>query len=159
MWVDLCNVLCVPELVADPRFKAPGQRLTNRVALWEILEQRFKSASSASWMEQLRGASIPCGPVNTLDMALEAEQIRHRKMVMQMRSAAGSTVRVPGNPIKFGVDPVQLPVIYPPHLGQDTDAVLRALLEMEPQRLQVLKNQGVLRQFEPGQPTGAASGH
>jgi hypothetical protein len=53
---------------------------------------------------------------------------------------------------------MELPVIYPPHLGQDTDAVLRTLLEMEPQQLQVLKNQGVLRQFEPGQPTGAANG-
>jgi crotonobetainyl-CoA:carnitine CoA-transferase CaiB-like acyl-CoA transferase len=158
MWADLCHVLGVPELVADARFKTPSQRLANRAALWEILEQRFKSASAATWMEQLRGASIPCGPVNTLDRALQADQIRHREMVMPMRSAAGSTVRVPGNPIKFGVNPMELPVIYPPHLGQDTDAVLRTLLEMEPQQLQVLKNQGVLRQFEPGQPTGAANG-
>lgn len=157
MWADLCRVLGVPELVGDARFKTSGQRLANRVVLWEVLEQRFKGASAASWMEQLRGASIPCGPVNTLDMALQADQVRHRKMVMQMHSVAGSTVRVPGNPIKFGVEPVELPVIYPPHLGQDTDAVLHSLLELEPQQLQVLKNQGVLRQFEPGQPTAAAN--
>jgi len=157
MWADLCQVLGVPELVADVRFKTPSQRLANQMVLWDVLEQRFRVASAASWMERLRGVSIPCGPVNTLDKALAAEQIHHRQMVLQMHSTAGSTVRVPGNPIKFGVDPVELPASYPPHLGQDTDAVLRAFLKLEPQQLQVLKNQGVLRQFEPGQPTATAN--
>jgi CoA:oxalate CoA-transferase len=157
MWADLCRVLGAPELIADARFKTSSLRLTNRADLWKLLEQCFKGGSAASWMEKLRGVSIPCGPVNTLDKALEAEQVRHRKMVMPMRSDAGSTVRVPGNPIKFGVDSQEGPAVYPPHLGQDTDAVLRELLELEPHQLQVLKNQGVLRQFEPGQPTAAAN--
>jgi crotonobetainyl-CoA:carnitine CoA-transferase CaiB-like acyl-CoA transferase len=156
MYADLCRVLGVPELIVDARFKSPSVRLTNRNALWEVLEARFKGASAASWRERLQAASIPCGPVNTLDKALNAEQIQHREMVMEMKSAAGSTVRVPGNPIKFGSGSGAA-ATYPPHLGQDTDAVLKTLLGLTPDALRVLKNQGVLRQFEPGLPTGAAS--
>ncbi len=159
MWADLCRVLGVPELVADARFKTAAARLANRVALWEVLEARFRADSAAHWTKQLRGVSIPCGPVHSLDKALQAEQVLHRDMVLKMRSAAGSRVRVPGNPIKFDDASEGAPPVYPPHLGQDTDAVLRELLGLQPGELGVLKNQGVLRQFEPGQPTGAPAGH
>jgi CoA:oxalate CoA-transferase len=159
MWTDLCRALGVPELAVDTRFKTSSQRLANRLVLWPILEERFGSQPAATWLRKLREVSIPCGPVNTLDRALGSEQIAHRGMVMPLRSEAGSDVRVPGNPIKFGVDRAEAPAIYPPHLGQDTDAVLQDLLALGARQLQVLKNQGVLRQYEPGQPTGLANGH
>jgi CoA:oxalate CoA-transferase len=156
MWSDLCRVLDVPELITDSRFKAPGVRLTNKSALWSVLEAAFGSAPADTWRAKLQAVSIPCGPVNTLDKALQSEQVVHRGMVMQMTSEAGSTVRVPGNPLKFDGQG-DTPAVYPPHLGQDTDAVLAALLGTTSEDLRVLKNQGVLRQYEPGMPTGAAA--
>jgi crotonobetainyl-CoA:carnitine CoA-transferase CaiB-like acyl-CoA transferase len=146
MWVDLCRVLEVPELANDPRFKDAHARLAHREALWESIEARFASAPALTWRERLREASIPCGLVNSLDKALGADQVAHRDMVLEMTSAAGSRVRVPGDPLKLGPAAAG----YPAHLGEDTDAVLAGLLGIAPQQLRVLKNQGAIIQHEPG---------
>jgi crotonobetainyl-CoA:carnitine CoA-transferase CaiB-like acyl-CoA transferase len=151
MWADLCRTLEVPELLNDPRFKDAHARLAHREALWETLDARFASAPAATWQERLRQASIPCGLVNSLDKALSAEQVAHRNMVLEMTSAAGSVVRVPGDPLKLGPPAPS----YPAHLGQDTDSVLSSLLGIAPEQLRVLKNQGAISQYEPGAARGA----
>jgi crotonobetainyl-CoA:carnitine CoA-transferase CaiB-like acyl-CoA transferase len=68
-----------------------------------------------------------------------------------MTSAAGSVVRVPGDPLKLGPPAPS----YPAHLGQDTDSVLSSLLGIAPEQLRVLKNQGAISQYEPGAARGA----
>lgn len=152
MWADLCRALEAPDLAGDPRFKDAHARLMHREVLWESLDAHFARAPAATWQDRLRAASIPCGQVNTLDKALSAEQVLHRNMVVEMVSAAGSVVRVPGDPLKLGA----VAPSYPAHLGEDTDAVLGGLLGIDPQQLRVLKNQGAISQYEPGASRGTA---
>ncbi|EEA03083.1 L-carnitine dehydratase/bile acid-inducible protein F [Burkholderia sp. H160] len=152
MWMDLCKAVGLPQLVNDPRFKDPAQRLANKAALWEMLEARFRAEPAQSWLERLNSASIPAAMVKTLDKALNAPQVAHRDMLVELRSQAGSQVRVPGNPIKFDI-PGHADPGYPPHLGEHTNVVLGQYLGLDPDELRTLQNQGVVRQFVPGMPS------
>jgi crotonobetainyl-CoA:carnitine CoA-transferase CaiB-like acyl-CoA transferase len=151
MWADLCKAVDLPQLVNDPRFKDPAERLANKVALWELLEARFRAEAAQSWLERLNLASIPAALVNTLDKALNASQVAHRDMLVELRSRAGSHVRVPGNPIKLDISRKAEPG-YPPHLGEHTNEVLGQHLDLDSDELRTLQNQGVIRQFVPGMP-------
>jgi crotonobetainyl-CoA:carnitine CoA-transferase CaiB-like acyl-CoA transferase len=151
MWVDLCKTIGLPQLVTDPRFKDPAERLANKVALWEMLEARFRADPAQRWLERLNSASIPAALVKTLDHALNAAQVAHRGMLVELHSQAGSQVRVPGNPIKFDISRNAEPA-YPPHLGEHTHAVLGQQLGLDPDELRTLQNQGVVRQYVPGMP-------
>ncbi|MGF6470180.1 CaiB/BaiF CoA transferase family protein [Paraburkholderia youngii] len=152
MWADLCKAIDLPHLVHDPRFKDSAARLVNKVALWEILEARFRDEPAQSWLDSLSSASIPAALVKTVDKALNASQVAHRDMIVELRSRAGSHVRVPGNPIKFD-DPGRTDVSYPPHLGEHTSIVLREYIGLDAEALRTLQNQGVVRQFVPGMPS------
>ncbi|MGF6548741.1 CaiB/BaiF CoA transferase family protein [Paraburkholderia youngii] len=152
MWADLCKAIDLPHLVHDPRFKDSATRLVNKVALWEILEARFRDEPAQSWLDSLNSASIPAALVKTVDKALNASQVAHRDMIVELRSRAGSHVRVPGNPIKFD-DPGRTGASYPPHLGEHTSIVLREYIGLDAEALRTLQNQGVVRQFVPGMPS------
>ncbi|MEX3786498.1 CaiB/BaiF CoA transferase family protein [Paraburkholderia sp. BR14374] len=152
MWMDLCKAVGLPQIVNDPRFKGPAERLANKAALWEILEARFRAEPAQSWLECLNSASIPAALVKTLDKALNAPQVAHRDMLVELRSQAGSQVRVPGNPIKFDI-PGHADPGYPPHLGEHTNVVLGQYLGLDPDELRTLQNQGVVQQFVPGMPS------
>ncbi|MGF6637896.1 CoA:oxalate CoA-transferase [Paraburkholderia sp. MM5496-R1] len=152
MWADLCKAVGLPQLVNDPRFKDPAERLANKVALWEILEARFRAEPAQSWLERLNSALVPAAMVKTLDKALNASQVAHRDMLVELRSPAGSHVRVPGNPIKFDI-PGHAEPGYPPHLGEHTNVVLGQYLGLDPDEIRTLQNQGVVRQFVPGMPS------
>jgi crotonobetainyl-CoA:carnitine CoA-transferase CaiB-like acyl-CoA transferase len=72
-------------------------------------------------------------------------------MVTAMQSAAGSQVRVPGDPLKMAGSTAPS---YPPHLGEHTDSTLSQWLGLDEAALQVLRNQGVVHQFQPGLSVG-----
>jgi crotonobetainyl-CoA:carnitine CoA-transferase CaiB-like acyl-CoA transferase len=152
MWADLCKAVGLSHLVHDPRFKDPAERLANKAALWEILEARFRSESAQSWLDSLNSASIPAALVKTVDKALGASQVAHRDMLVELRSRAGSHVRVPGNPIKFDLSGTG-GATYPPHLGEHTNVVLGEYIGLNTDELRTLQNQGVVRQFVPGMPS------
>jgi crotonobetainyl-CoA:carnitine CoA-transferase CaiB-like acyl-CoA transferase len=95
-------------------------------------------------------------PVKALNQALSDEQVLHREMVIPLTSDAGSTVQVPGDPLKFKGTPPSTPS-YPPHLGEHSREVLREVLRLDEVELRVLENQQVIRQHTPGQLSPAAA--
>ena len=152
MWLDLCRALGLADLVTDPRFATSALRLTHRTELWAVLEPRFRERDSVHWIAGLSAVSIPVGPVLNLCSALGSPQAADRGMVAAMHSAAGSTVRVPGDPLKMAA-PSRAPS-YPPHLGEHTEHTLSQWLGLDEAALQVLRNQGVVHQFQPGLSAG-----
>ncbi len=126
-WVDLCRLLGLSELAADPRFRSNEDRLKNRASLWPLLEAAFLRESAEEWVKRLQEAEIPCAVVNTLDRSLGDAQVLHRHMVLDLEGPNGLTARVPGDPIKFrGEDEPRY--TYPPLAGADSRAVLKELL-------------------------------
>jgi crotonobetainyl-CoA:carnitine CoA-transferase CaiB-like acyl-CoA transferase len=75
-------------------------------------------------MAALEAASVPCGPVNTIDQVFEEPQAKHRRLVVEQgRADLSGPVRTVASPIRMSATPVRYD-LPPPALGADTDEVL-----------------------------------
>ena len=74
-WDKLCRALGKSELKSDERFSSASKRKQNDDALVSILEDAFRTKSSAEWLEQLEEAGVPCAPINSHDETPEQAQI------------------------------------------------------------------------------------
>ncbi|HVA88904.1 MAG TPA: CoA transferase, partial [Chloroflexota bacterium] len=66
-FAKLCDLLGAPELAADPRYATNQARVANRSELVPILQDYFTRHTAGHWTDLLIGASLPCGPINTVD--------------------------------------------------------------------------------------------
>ena len=115
----LCRqVIAQPDWADDPRFVRNRDRVTHRDILIPMLADIFLTRPLAAWLDDLRRAGLPCGPVRPVSQALAAADDRD----MVIAAAGGRLVSSP-----LGVlDPAcQSP---PPQLGADTAFVLKTVL-------------------------------
>ena len=66
MFARLCAVVGLEE---DARFASNESRVAHADELAEALEARLREASAAVWLERLRAAKVPAGPINGIDEA------------------------------------------------------------------------------------------
>ena len=71
----LCQVLDLPDLPDDPRFRRNQDRTANREELRPILVERLGKRGKDEWFRDLLAAGVPCAPINTIDggVALASE--------------------------------------------------------------------------------------
>ncbi|MFE9959678.1 CaiB/BaiF CoA transferase family protein [Micromonospora sp. NPDC005299] len=62
----LCQVLGLPGLPDDPRFRRNQDRTAHREALRPLLVAALARRTSAEWFGELRAAGVPCSPINTV---------------------------------------------------------------------------------------------
>jgi len=122
----LAIALGAPRLGADPRFLTNALRIEHRAAMTAELSALTAGRTMQGLMTALEAASVPCGPVNTVDQVFDEPQAKHRGLeVIQDRADLSAPVRTVASPIRMSVTPVA----YnrpPPALGADTDEVLGA---------------------------------
>jgi crotonobetainyl-CoA:carnitine CoA-transferase CaiB-like acyl-CoA transferase len=75
LFARLCEAVGLPALPADPRFATNEARVENVGALGAALEGVFRTRPAAHWVQVLRAAGVPVGPINRVDeaFALAAE--------------------------------------------------------------------------------------
>jgi len=121
----LCEVLGVPELVDDDRFRRNADRTVHRDELFALLVERLTEWSADDLFVELNAVGVPCGPINSIGEGIElAEQLG-----LEPRVTVGEgerAVDLVRNPIRFSrtAPRYELP---PPGLGEHTDE-LRAWL-------------------------------
>lgn len=148
-WQALCGAIGLPELAADPRYATPAARVVNVDALTEALSGAIGARSAQQWLDIFEARRVPAALVLGVDEALAHPLAASRGMVEEVaRPRDGETVRMLGNPFKFAGQPR---LDYPPALGQDTAALLRAMAGYDDASLAALEAAGVIR-------TGAAAG-
>ncbi len=113
-----CQVLNRPEWVTDERFATNPARVTNRECLIEAIADIIAREPVAVWVEKLRAADVPCGPVNDIPTALHSRQAQARAMVQLIDG-----IRMVGPAPVFSATPATIRSA-PPALGADTEAVL-----------------------------------
>jgi len=132
----------IPELLAAAYAQQPA-RLADKARIDGLVAERLRGRPTAHWLQLLQQAQIPCGPVNTFDQALDDPQVRARGMVVDVPLPDGSTLPMPGNPVKLSAA-LNQPWSGPPTLGQHTDAVLTGLMGYDAARVAALRAQGVV---------------
>ncbi len=140
---SLCRIIGKEDLLSDERFDSLVNRALNKAELYAILDDVFPKKPTKAWLEALREAGIPSGPVNNLADALADPQVRHRNMVVEIEHPEIGVYEALGNPIKSSVmkDGEFSP---PPVLGQHTEQVLASLLDLSAGEIQSLREEGVI---------------
>lgn len=117
----LCEVLGVPELADDPRFKRTGDRTEHREELRPLLVERLRRRTSSEWFEALSAAGVPSGPINTIREGVEFAERLGLHPVVQVGSGDQA---VPGvrHPLDFSAAAPRYDR-PPPALDQDGDEV------------------------------------
>ncbi|MBM3221377.1 MAG: CoA transferase [Candidatus Rokubacteria bacterium] len=138
-WEALVEALDLPDVARDPRFATFADRLAHKEALLPRLAARFRERTTAGWLTHLRGR-VPCAPVNTIEEALEDEQVQAREMIIEVKHPELGTLREVASPVKTpGAITTPAPA---PKLGQHTDDVLRELLGYDERRIARLREAG-----------------
>ena len=65
----LCEAIGLRELATDERFATNEARVANVDALGKALEAVFRTEPADVWVERLRAAGVPVGPINAVDEA------------------------------------------------------------------------------------------
>jgi len=143
-WRRLCELLEDPALADDARFDTNANRVKHKDVLVPHLENIFRTRTVADWLERLRAAGVPAAPVNHFDRAFAEPPVAEREMIVEYDHPDVGKVRLPGNPIKVSgmTGTISNPA---PRLGEHTDAVLRELLSLTPERLAELREQGAIK--------------
>ncbi len=125
LWDRFCDVIGLgAPLRDDSRFAANPDRIAHYAELMSVVEPVFLTQDAAHWLEQLRAAEIPCGPINALDEALNDPQVQHRGLIVELEHPVG-LLKMLGSPLQLS----DTPVTYrrrPPLLGEHTEEVLKA---------------------------------
>ena len=131
-----CRLIGSPELAHDARFSTNPARLENRDLLIDLLEPIIAGYTKDELLEKMSQNGVPGGPINTLPEVFASDQVKARKMKVAVphSQAAGGTVDLIGNPVKFSKTPVQYR--YGPPLCGEHSAEIMAELETAQQRPQ-----------------------
>ncbi|MBJ93941.1 MAG: acyl-CoA transferase [Rickettsiales bacterium] len=141
-WDNLMEIVDAPDLNTEENKRQPGRK-ANKDLINRRLSEIFSRHSVDYWLEQLRGARIPCAPVNNLEQALSDPQVLARDMVVEVTDNHGDTIRQPGNPIKLS-DTSEESYTAPPEVGQHTEEVLTGLIGLSVEQLQQLRSRGAI---------------
>jgi formyl-CoA transferase len=121
-----CAILGLQHLVGDPRFADVALRLKNRAELERLIEAVTAREPRAHWLARCEAAGVPAGPINSVPEALADPHVRARGMVQELTHPQAGRVSALGNPVKMSLTPPVMAAAAPT-LGQDTEAILRAL--------------------------------
>ncbi|MCA1732892.1 MAG: CoA transferase, partial [Acidobacteria bacterium] len=122
-WENVAEILGVPELKDDARFKERDERKKNRKALTPLLEERLMQRPTAEWVEALNAKGVPSGEILSLEHALLSPQVEHRGSIGTVSAAEAGEIRVFNLTAAFEKTPGAL-TSPPPTLSEHTDAVL-----------------------------------
>jgi len=121
---SLCDLIEMPELKTDPKFKERDTRKKNRYELNALIETKLAKNTTKYWTKLFNDNSIPSGEILKLEDAVVQEQIKWRKTFNTVKVEGIGEVPLFNLTAKFSETPgfVETP---PPLLGQHTDEILK----------------------------------
>jgi crotonobetainyl-CoA:carnitine CoA-transferase CaiB-like acyl-CoA transferase len=123
-WEDLCGVLDLPHLAQDPRFATSSQRVANRPAMQDLLNEVFRTGDSAHWLQRLMQADILCAKVSDYADLEQHPQANENRMFTGFEHPEFGTIRTVGFPINSAQSNAT-PHTLPPGCGQHSAQILR----------------------------------
>ncbi len=142
-WENLCKVVDREDIISDPLFSTNQDRVANREALAEVLNEAFAAKEAKYWIEELHKVGIPSGVINTIEDVFNHPQAQYRDLKIEIEHPTAGTLSFPGYPYKFSETPAKAHR-PPPLLGEHTDEVLSEVLGYTSQEVQELHDQGVV---------------
>ena len=143
LWERFCQALGLADTIMnDPRFATNPDRLAHRAELVSLLQDIFSQQPAEHWLEALREAQIPSGPINSLPETLSHPQLIERGFVVDLDHPLTGLVKSLANPVRYSDTPVsyRLP---PPTLGEHNATILSDL-GFTPDQVSAFADAGVI---------------
>lgn len=122
-WVRLCGAMQRPELATDPRFCSNAQRVKNRPAMREAIDQALSRFTCDECVALLSEAQIVVGAVRGYRQVAQSEDVQASGMIVEAADSEGGAYRTLGMP--YTMDGLRCrSLTASPVAGADTDAVL-----------------------------------
>ncbi len=138
-----CELAGRADLAADERFRKNSDRVKYRDDLVPQVVDIMCQKSSAGWLEALNERGIPCGPINNIDQVFDDPQVNSRGLQLELAHPLAGKVASVANPIRLSQSKIEYERA-PPTLGQDTDAVLQRVLQLDAAKLADLRNKAII---------------
>ena len=119
----LCDIVDLPALVSDPKYKTVADRVAHNDELVRLLAEKLLAHPSTHWLVALEAAGIPAGPVLHYDEVFTDPHILARDMVVRTEHPVTGPFHTLGVTVKLSDTPgaVRLPA---PRLGEHTAEIL-----------------------------------
>ncbi|MDQ1575205.1 MAG: hypothetical protein QOH55_355 [Microbacteriaceae bacterium] len=141
-WQRLAAAVGRPDLATDESFATFTGRRRNAGELLPILDEIFASETVEHWLELLRAAGVPCGPVNSVSQALADDHTVARGMVVETEHPHFGTVRQVRSPVRVG--PLVTDYRRAPQRNEDEGYVFSELLGYDAERIERLTTGAVV---------------
>jgi crotonobetainyl-CoA:carnitine CoA-transferase CaiB-like acyl-CoA transferase len=132
-----------PEWAKDERYSKNPARVANREVLDGLIGQTLKGGKTAAWIDKLRAAGVPCGPINTVAEALNDPHTLARDMVRTVSHPKAGELKMVGIPFRMSGTPPSIRRA-PPLLGEHTDEVLAGELGLTAARIAQLRAEKII---------------
>ncbi len=123
LFVALCEVLGLAELVADERFRTNPDRVRNRDELVAIVSARLRERDSTEWQELLTAAGVPVAPVADVADIVDAPQTKALGILQPLEHEGIPELRLPALPVSFDGERATFRSA-PPAVGAHTQELL-----------------------------------
>jgi CoA:oxalate CoA-transferase len=141
-WEDLTDIVGLPELKEDPRFRERDTRKANRKLLTPLLEEKLKQKETLYWVNKLNNKGIPSGEILSLDQALSSKQIAHRETIKTIETPGIGELKLFNLTAKFEKTPGNIDS-PPPKLSEHTCDILKEM-GYSSDEIKELKEQGII---------------
>lgn len=144
LWEAFIKVLKCEDLLDDPRFTDLAGRVTNRDALYALVDPEVKKHSTRELIDALEVAKVPCAPVNNMEQVFSHRQVLHRNMLCHVQHPVYGELPQLGPAIKYSAFDVAADWKAPPLLGEHSEDILREWLNMDGDEIASLKSAQVI---------------
>ncbi len=130
-----------PDLAEDARYRTNRARIENRNELTASVAKKMLERSTGAWLAAMEKATVPAGPINSIDAVFSDPQVEFRAMTAPMERSDADGKSMVLHPVKYSKTPARNDGA-PPTLGAHTDDVLAEFLSRDER--QSLKARGVI---------------
>jgi len=115
---DLCDLIGDVAQADNILFETNALRVKNRNALNDFLQSRIGKFSAAMFMERANAMKIPAGEIRSLQQVFETDEAKN--LMLHADGFRGVKTYVVNTETQSQLSP-------PPHLGEHTEEIIRAL--------------------------------
>ncbi len=145
MWQKLCEAIGREDLLEDPRFARDHNRIEHGQVLYEEIAKWTRERDKHEVMHRIAGAGVPCSAVlDTRDLHRDPHLLS-RGFVHTVEHPTRGPVKLLGFAARMSGSEVAIEPA--PRLGQHTNEVLAAELQLSAEELAALERDGVTEQL------------
>jgi crotonobetainyl-CoA:carnitine CoA-transferase CaiB-like acyl-CoA transferase len=123
-WKDFFRIAGRPELADDPHLADAQTRSRNVAELYALIAECVRNAPTAFWLDKLKAADVPCGPVNRLAELAADEHLAAVDMFPRTDHPTEGSIHIVRPPVRFSNADCTLRRAAP-RLGEHSREILR----------------------------------